>query len=149
MRTYSILVVLTTTLIMGACKDSGSVVLQEPQWSIVNEDHSSGYTFPAEGSYYEYRFSSYDQHAPNIQDTLRTLYVHGIVVLDAWYQSGSNMCRAPGSNVGTWVIVPPRFIIRLKAENRSLEGGTFEPTAHALRVFCGYSVKRYSLIRPS
>lgn len=135
--------IITVLIHILGCQNSTTTTNEIPEYVITDEDHSQGYTFPSQGIYYEYSFSSYTEHIENIEEFLIDLHYEGIIIIDSWYQGGSSMCVAPGDSTGATVIVEPRFIILLENENITFHNFSF--VENPSYIFCGYYVKRYTL----
>jgi hypothetical protein len=133
--------------LMIACQKQITNPKEKPIYTVTFEDHTSGYSFPSDGVYYEYPFSSYTEKIENGEEFLINLYNQGIIIIDAWYQAGSNMCVPPGSDIGMTVIVEPRFIILLESKDNSVAYYNFQQVESPSSIFCGYYVTRYTLKR--
>ena len=116
-----------------------------PDYAVFGESHVGGYTYPATGAYYEYRFTSYDDKIQDVKSKLRGFYGEGIVVLDAWYQQGSATCVSPDGKKGMNVIVMPKFIVRLKQQTPAIQAHNFDAVDKPASIFCGHYVQRFHL----
>ena len=140
--TYKIFIDLGLLLIIG-CAPMPVQSDDPPEYAVIKENHMAGYDYPKNGVFYEYKFSSYTEHIPNVEEKLVDFHAKGIVVLDAWYQRGSAMCVPPGGKKGMNVIVMPKFIVRLKKQNSKVLSYNFKFTEKPSTILCGYYVTRY------
>lgn len=140
MKSLKIVPFIVLVLIATSCKNKQKAAVT---MDVIVEDHvSDQYEFP-QGTYYEYVFENTRDYEFNEVELLKKVKDAGFSIRNAWYKPGSSSCTPPGSEYGMNVIVEPKLLVQLNAEDDRISNFGFTKATRIYMGGCAYRVKHY------